>query len=129
MNPHNQAPVGELYLPETPVPAEVKTSAKTILTHIGLCRYGIQMNTFKQAHKIKELVRVAVVFGGPGRRIKPVWFDWNRQKHTVQETTYIWESHYGDARLIHFAVRDDGGLYELIYNTKDNTWILEGVVG
>jgi len=87
------------------------------------------MNTLMQAHKIKEPVRVAVVFGEPGRTIKPVWFYWNLQKHTVLETTYILESHCGDSRLIHFTVRDDGGLYDLIYNTKDNTWILEGVVG
>ena len=76
--------------------------------------------------QIRELIRVAVVFG-PGRAIKPVWFDWKSRKHAVLETTYTWEGQHGEARLLHFAVRGEGGLYELVYDTKEQTWSLEGL--
>jgi hypothetical protein len=69
---------------------------------------------------------VAVVFG-PGSSIRPVWFDWHNRKHAVLETTYTWDDRKGNARRLHFAVRDEGGLYELIYNTEDQTWCLEGL--
>jgi hypothetical protein len=76
--------------------------------------------------QIKELIRVAVVFG-PGRAIRPVWFDWHNRKHDVLETTYTWSDLKGSARRLHFAVRDDGGLYELTYDTAEQTWELTGL--
>lgn len=76
--------------------------------------------------KVKEPIRVAVVFG-PGRTIKPVWFDWKNRKHAVLETTYTWCDLKGEARRLHFAVRDEGGLYQLTYDTNEQTWSLEGM--
>jgi hypothetical protein len=75
--------------------------------------------------KVRERnIRVATVFE-PGGKIKPVWFDWQRRKHTVIETTYSWEGKLGTARLLFFAVRAQEGMYELIYNTADQTWGME----
>jgi hypothetical protein len=76
--------------------------------------------------RIREPIRVAVVFG-PGGAVKPIWFDWHNRKHAVLETTYNWTDLKGNVRRLHFAVRDEGGLYELIYNTQDQTWSLEGL--
>ena len=76
--------------------------------------------------RIREPVRVAAVFA-PGRQIKPVWFDWQRKKYTVRETTYCWEDKAGDAVLLHFSVTDGAALFELIYNTVDQGWTLNGV--
>ena len=78
--------------------------------------------------RIREPIRVAVIFG-PGSSISPVWFDWRRRKHTILETTYSWEGKRGDARLLHFSVRDEGGLYELTYDTREQTWTLDGIEG
>lgn len=78
--------------------------------------------------RINEPIRVAVVFG-PGRIIKPVWFDWRNRKHSVQETTYTWTDLKGNVRRLHFAVRDEGGLYQLTYDTNEQTWSLEGIEG
>ncbi|HEY5976008.1 MAG TPA: hypothetical protein VIU41_14845 [Geobacteraceae bacterium] len=75
-----------------------------------------------QAHNI----RVATVFE-PGGKIRPVWFDWQRRKHTIIETTYTWEGRKGTNRLLHFSVRDDGGIFELTYDTVEQTWCLEGL--
>jgi len=69
-------------------------------------------------------IRVAVIFG-PDRRIKPVWFELNRRKHEVKETTYKWESNAGSALLIHYTVTDGEGLYELVYNSREHTWSIE----
>ena len=71
-------------------------------------------------------IRVAVVFG-PGRAIKPVWFDWQNRKHAILETTYIWTDLKGNAKRLHFSVRDEGALYELTYNTAEQTWELNQI--
>ena len=76
--------------------------------------------------RIREPVRVAAVFA-PGRQIKPVWFDWQRKKYTVCETTYCWKDKAGDATLLHFSVTDGEALFELIYNTVDQGWTLNWV--
>lgn len=76
--------------------------------------------------RLNEPIRVAVVFG-PGRSIKPIWFDWQNRKHAILETTYTWTDLKGSARRLHFSVRDEWGLYELTYNTADQTWSLEGL--
>lgn len=78
--------------------------------------------------RVKEPIRVAVVFG-PGHLIKPVWFDWHNRKHAILETTYMWSDLKGSNRRLHFSVRDEGGLYELTYNTADHTWELSGLEG
>lgn len=73
--------------------------------------------------KIREDIRVAVIFG-PGSSIRPVWFDWRRQKHTVREVTYSWQERQGEATVIHFAVSDGANLFELAYNAASRVWSL-----
>ena len=76
--------------------------------------------------RIKQPIRIATIFT-PDRQIKPVWFDWNNRKHSIQETCYFWKERVGDALLLHFSVRDGETLYELIYDTREQSWILEGI--
>lgn len=76
--------------------------------------------------RIRQPVRVAVVFT-PGRGIRPVWFDWRRKKHTVREITYTWLEKAGDVTLLHFAVADGEALYDLVYDTREQSWMLHGV--
>ncbi len=76
--------------------------------------------------KIRKNIRVATIFE-PGRGIRPVWFEWNHQRHLVKETTYSWKGKKGEAALLHFAVTDEANLFELTYNTADQSWTLEGV--
>ena len=68
-------------------------------------------------------VRIAVVFE-PNKKAKPVWFELNRQKHVVNETTYHWRDRVGDTLLLHYAVITDEALYELIFNCTDQSWSL-----
>lgn len=70
-------------------------------------------------------VRIAVVYE-PGKKPRPVWFELNRRQHKVKETTYYWRDKVGDTPLLHFAVTTDdgGGLYELVFNTLDESWTL-----
>ncbi len=75
---------------------------------------------------IEENIRVAAVFG-PGNRLRPVWFDWNRKKHAVTEVTYTWRDRVGETTLLHFAVSDGTALYELTYNTAAQTWSLNSL--
>lgn len=71
----------------------------------------------------KEPVRVAVIFE-PGKRLKLVWFERNRQQHKVVETTYSWQDCHGDKLQQHFAVTDGEALYELVYCPEEGTWTL-----
>ena len=71
-------------------------------------------------------VRIAVVFE-PGKKARPVWFELNRRQHKVTETTYHWKEQVGAATLLHFAVTDGDSLYELIYNSQDQSWLLNGI--
>ncbi len=69
-------------------------------------------------------VRIAVVYK-PGEKIKPIWFELNRQQHKVARTTYFWKDRVGDTPLLHFAVVDENeALFELVLNTHDQTWTL-----
>ena len=76
--------------------------------------------------RVRELIRTAAVFT-PGQQIKPVWFDWRQRQHRIIQTTYQWQEKSGDTTLLHFSVTDGEALYELIYNTKDQNWLLHGV--
>lgn len=73
--------------------------------------------------RVRESIRVAVVFG-PGRVVRPVWFEWKRRKHTISQTTYTWTDKVGEATRLHFSVSDGEALFELIYNTRDQCWSL-----
>lgn len=68
-------------------------------------------------------VRIAVVFE-PDKQVKPVWFELNRQKHVIRETTYYWKDHAGETPLLHYAVTTDEALYELVFNVADQRWTL-----
>lgn len=68
-------------------------------------------------------VRIAVVFE-PGKKARPVWFELNRQQHTVAETTYHWKDCIGTTPLLHYAVTDGEALYELVFNPLDQSWTI-----
>ena len=74
--------------------------------------------------RIDSPIRVGAIFG-PGRQIRPVWFDWQQRKYTVNEVTYRWQQHDGDSVVLHFAVSDGVSLFELAYHTARQTWQLE----
>lgn len=76
--------------------------------------------------QIRKPIRVAVVFSTEGK-LTPKWFELNRRKHEVKETTYFWRDHTGDTARMHYAVSDGEALYELVYNTRDQTWTLNSL--
>lgn len=76
--------------------------------------------------RIREHIRVGVIHG-PGNRLRPVWFDWRRRKHEVRDVTYHWRHRAGDELLLHYSVTDGTALYELVYNTAEQTWVLESI--
>ena len=72
----------------------------------------------------REPLRVAVIFQS-GAKAKPVWFELNRKQHRIARTTYYWQDKVGDTPLLHFAVvTEDNALYELVFNSKDQSWKL-----
>lgn len=68
-------------------------------------------------------LRVAVIFSSGGK-VTPKWFELNRRKHEITETTYFWRDRIGDVPLMHYAVSDGEALYELVFNTCEQTWSL-----
>ncbi len=84
------------------------------------------LRKFGEMQKIRENIRVAVIFG-PGNSVRPVWFDWRRRKYAVREVTYTWRERQGEATLFHFAVTDGANLFELTYNAVSQLWALTAV--
>ena len=76
--------------------------------------------------QIREPIRTAAIFT-PGRQIRPVWFDWHSRRYDIRETCYTWQEHSGSTLLLHFSVICDEALYELVYDTRQQRWILDGV--
>lgn len=76
--------------------------------------------------RVAEKVKVAAIFA-PGGRVRPVWFEWNRVKHAITQTTYFWRDRVGEVTVLRFAVTDGASLFELSYNTRDQSWTLDGV--
>jgi hypothetical protein len=69
-------------------------------------------------------VKVGVVFGGD-KKVRPVWFVWEKQEYRIKEITYTWSSKEGVAELWHFSVIDQNdNLYELCYHDKSMLWML-----
>jgi hypothetical protein len=76
--------------------------------------------------RIREQIRVAVIFG-PGGKVTPKWFDLKQRRHDIKEITYRWTDRVGDATRLHFTVTDGGALYELVYDTKEQGWIINSL--
>ncbi|MBU5613467.1 hypothetical protein [Geomonas azotofigens] len=76
--------------------------------------------------RLCDSIRVAAIFA-PGAGIRPVWFEWRRQKCVVSHLSYFWKDSVGSANRLHFAVCDHSNLYELVYDTSDQNWTLVGV--
>lgn len=75
---------------------------------------------------IGKNIRVATIFE-PGGTIRPVWFELNRQKYTISRTVYRWAERLGASTLLHFAVSDEANLFELTYNTGEQTWQVSSI--
>jgi len=67
-------------------------------------------------------IKVAAVFSRG--EIRPVWFALNGKQIRIRETTYVWKTWEGSATIIHFAVTDGQGLYEICYNAETLGWKL-----
>ena len=43
-------------------------------------------------------IRLAAIFE-PGKAVRPVWFELDRRKHTLQEPSYRWQDRVGEATV------------------------------
>jgi hypothetical protein len=71
-------------------------------------------------------IRVAVIFS-PGGKITPKWFEMDHRKHEIREITFHWRDKVGDTTLLIYSVTDGEALYELVYNTRDQTWCMRAL--
>ncbi len=76
--------------------------------------------------RIEEPIRVGVVFGN-GKKIKPVWFVWNKRQYRIRNITYSWLSREGRSTIYNFSVTDGNTLYEICYNAETLSWKLRAV--
>jgi hypothetical protein len=70
-----------------------------------------------------DMVRVTVIFEACG--IKPVWFEANGQKTSVEKVCYTWSYHEGAATILNFAVWDGVQAWELAYNVMKGSWTVK----
>ena len=67
-------------------------------------------------------VRVGAIFEESGK-IKPVWFAYDGRRLAVERVTYSWRD--GDVKILHYAVKVGGTVYELALDTSTLSWRLE----
>ena len=72
---------------------------------------------------IRVPIRVAAIFSPEGK-VSPKWFELDRRKHEIKETTYFWQDRIGEVPRNHYTVSDGESLYELVYNTREQSWTL-----
>jgi hypothetical protein len=72
--------------------------------------------------RVNEPVRVGAVFG-PGSHIRPVWFDWRRRARNRRDYLALARAE-GAMTAIHFTVTAGGALYELVFDTGSQNWVL-----
>jgi len=75
---------------------------------------------------IRIPLRVAVIYSSGGK-VTPKWFELGRRKYEIKETTYFWRDQIGEVPHMHYAVSDGQDLYELVFNTCDQTWTVQTV--
>jgi hypothetical protein len=75
---------------------------------------------------IAERVKVAAVFA-PGCQVKPVWFEWRKNKHAITEMSYFWKDCHGERTRLHFAVSDGSNRFELAFDISNQNWTLERI--
>ena len=73
----------------------------------------------------KKGIRVAVIFEPERKHPKVMWFDLGGEQARVQEECYFWQSHEGKAEISHYSLQTDKGLFELQFNSIDQTWRLK----
>ena len=71
-----------------------------------------------------DSVRVGAIFEESGR-LKPVWFAYDGRRLAVERVTYSWRDRDGDVKILHYAVKVGGTVYELALDTATLSWRLE----
>jgi hypothetical protein len=74
---------------------------------------------------LNQNISVAAVFKGGD--VFPRWFLYHGRKVSVQEVTYTWKEHKGEALLHHFAVSDGTNLYDIAFQPFALSWSIEAV--
>ena len=74
---------------------------------------------------IDELISVGVVFSSGN--ISPKFFVWKGERYSVEKITFLWDSKVGSAQVFHFAVVNNGSVYEISYNLQTSNWKLDKI--
>jgi len=72
---------------------------------------------------LDEGVRVGAIFEEDGR-LKPVWFAYNGRRLAVERVTYSWRERDGEVKILHYAVKVGGTVYELAFDASALAWRL-----
>lgn len=72
--------------------------------------------------EIVDFIKVATVF--ISGRIKPVWFEWKKQKFNIDKITFSWEERKGRVKILYFSVISKGELHQISFDTENLVWKL-----
>lgn len=79
---------------------------------------------FVEENMHNKNVRVAVIYE-IGKKPNPIWFDLEGEQVKIDEVTYFWQSMHGSSQLNHYSIQTGKGLFELVLDTKEQTWQLK----
>ncbi len=71
---------------------------------------------------LSDVIRVGAVF--EQSNIKPVWFQLNGKKVSIDKIIYKWQEKSGNTSVIKFTVQAGEMMYEIGYYVIDTKWRL-----
>lgn len=75
--------------------------------------------------QIEEPIQVGAVFDRG--IVIPRWFLWKGRRYPVEKVTMRWQTHEGQAAILHLGVTDGVNLFELTFNLKTLAWRIASV--
>lgn len=91
----------------------------------GLEPLGIFRFTKDMYQRLHEVVIVAGVFHHS--QFEPIWFDWQQQRHQVEETTLVTDVKDGGVSKQIYSVQTKDDLFRLEFNRDTDDWLLTAV--
>jgi hypothetical protein len=72
--------------------------------------------------RVDEPIDVWAVFSSG--KLRPVAFEWQRERKKISEITFSWTEKRGNDRLVFYSVTDGANTYEICYDTLELNWRL-----
>lgn len=72
--------------------------------------------------------RIEVLVNFKHARIFPKSFTWNNKEYLIENITYNWQEHIGQALVNYFSVLSCGQMYQISFNNSTFRWQIDKLI-